>query len=318
VRIGERLVLDTERRVFVPKHRRRIGYVFQDARLFDHINVRGNLLFGRFFAPRRARRGTADEFGRIVTLLGLEPLLARQPRLLSGGERQRVAIGRALLSAPAALIMDEPLASLDEERKAEILPYLERLRDQANLPILYISHSISEIVRLATDVVAVSDGRVARVGPVGEVMSDPMLFPLMGRHEGGATIAARIRAHDIEDGLTELHSGAGPLVVPLVAAPAGTLVRLHVRARDVMIALARPEGLSALNVLPGIVAEIGATDTPFVDVRLQAGAETILARITRRSFHALRLEPGRQVFAVLKSAAIARRDLTLLGSSQEP
>ena len=148
-------------------------------------------------------------------------------------------------------------------------------------------------------------------------MSDPMLFPLMGRHEGGTTISALIRAHDMQDGLTELDSGAGPLIVPLVAAPAGTLVRVHVRARDVMIALTRPEGLSALNVLAGIVTEIGATDAPFVDVRLQAGPETILARITRRSFQTLRLEPGRQVFAVLKSAAIARRDLTLLGPPQE-
>jgi molybdate transport system ATP-binding protein len=317
VRIGERLVLDTGSGVFVPKHRRRIGYVFQDARLFDHLDVRGNLLFGRFFAPRQARRrAAAGEFGAIVELLGLDPLLDRQPRLLSGGERQRVAIGRALLSAPAALILDEPLASLDEERKAEILPYLERLREQ-QLPILHISHSIPEIVRLATNVVALSEGRVARAGPVAEVMSDPTLFPLMGRHEGGATIAATIRAHDGDDGLTELDSGAGPLVVPRVAAPVGTGVRVHVRARDVIIALARPDGLSALNVLPAIVTEIGATDAPFVDVRLQAGPDAILARITRRSLHVLRLEPGKAVFAVLKSAAIARRDLTILDPSPD-
>ena len=315
VRIGEAILLDTSRKIFVPKHRRRIGYVFQDARLFDHIDVRSNLLFGRFFAPRRARDAAAAEFDAIVELLGLGNLLRRQPRRLSGGEKQRVAIGRALLSAPSALIMDEPLASLDEERKAEILPFLERLRDHADLPILYISHSLSEIVRLATYVVALSDGRVARAGPVGEVMSDPTLFPLMGRHEGGATIEARVVAHDMADGLTELESAAGTLLVPLVAASPGARVRVHVRARDVMIGLSQPEGMSALNVLPARVAEIGATDAAFVDVRLEAGCEMLLARVSRRSLTALALEPGKVVFAILKSAAIARRDISILGAS---
>lgn len=315
VRIGERVVLDTERGLFVPKHRRRIGYVFQDARLFDHIDVRGNLLFGRFFASRRARDGAAAEFDAIVELLGLGDLLERQPRRLSGGEKQRVAVGRALLSAPAALIMDEPLASLDEARKAEILPFLERLRDHAAMPILYISHSLSEIVRLANFVVTLSDGQVARAGPVGEMMSDPTMFPLMGRHEGGATIEARVRAHDRSDGLTELDSGAGALVVPMIAAPPGARVRVHVRARDVMIALSRPEGLSALNVLAVRIAEIGARDAPFVDLRLQAGRDMLLARVSRRSLEALALEPGKAAFAIVKGAAIARRDISVLGGS---
>src|SRR5271163_1709361 len=170
------VLLDTERGVFIPAHRRRIGYVFQEGRLFPHLTVRQNLLFGRWFAPRDA----AARFNDVVELLGIGPLLARRPGRLSGGEKQRVAIGRALLANPRLLLMDEPLASLDAARKDEILPYLERLRDGAMVPIVYVSHAAAEVARLATTIVLIADGSVRAVGPVAEVMGQAGLYPLAG------------------------------------------------------------------------------------------------------------------------------------------
>lgn len=167
------VLLDTSRGLSVGKHRRRIGYVFQEARLFPHLTVRHNLMYGRWFARGR---GSRDEVGRVVELLGIAPLLDRRPAHLSGGEKQRVAIGRALLSCPRLLLMDEPLAALDDQRKTEILPYIERLRDEARLPIVYVSHSVAEVVRLAANVIVLADGRVAAAGPVSKVMG-PLRLP---------------------------------------------------------------------------------------------------------------------------------------------
>src|SRR5690348_7489686 len=295
------VLTDAERRVFVPARRRRIGYVFQEGRLFPHLSVRQNLLYGRRFARERGSASRPDEVEHVVELLGIGDLLARRPANLSGGEKQRVAIGRALLSHPRLLVMDEPLASLDEARKAEILPYIERLRDDTRIPIVYVSHQVAEVARLATILVVLSDGRVAAAGPTAAIMGRIDLFPLTGRAEAGAILSTRVAEHDLRFGLTTLRAAAGDLRVPYTDLRLGDPLRVRIRARDVMIALEPPHGLSALNVLPGTVAEIARADGPIVQIRLDCAGETLIARLTRRSVETLGLEPGRAVYAVIKS-----------------
>ncbi|MBV9552936.1 MAG: molybdenum ABC transporter ATP-binding protein [Alphaproteobacteria bacterium] len=296
------VLTDTAAGVFVASHRRRIGYVFQEDRLFPHLSARQNLLYGRWFAPQPA----AADFGQIVALLGIGHLLSRRPANLSGGEKQRVAIGRALLAAPRLLVMDEPLAALDERRRAEILPYIERLRDEMGVPIVYVSHSVAEVARLATTLVVLSEGRVAATGPTAEIMARLDLFPLTGRSEAGAILSTRVAAHDPAFGLSVLRAAAGELRVPRVDLPAGTALRVRIRARDVMIALAPPEQLSALNVLPGTIAEIAGGDGPIMQLRLDCAGEALVARLTRRSVETLGLVPGKSVYAVIKSIAFDR------------
>ncbi len=307
VTVDGTVLVDTDHRVFVPRHRRRIGYVFQEGRLFPHLTVRQNLLYGRWFAPHA---GLGDDLERVVDLLGIGSLLERRPGRLSGGEKQRVAIGRALLAHPRLLLMDEPLASLDEQRKAEILPYIERLRDESKVPIVYVSHAIAEVARLAMTVVLVSDGKVAAVGPTPEIMQRLDLFPLTGRAEAGAVVEAMVERHDDSFGLTELSSRAGRWTLQRLDAPVGTRLRLRVRARDVMLARSAPTDLSALNVLPGIVAAIGPYDGPIVEIRVDCNGEALIARLTRYSVERLGLAPGTPVFALVKSVALDRRSLS--------
>jgi len=294
------VLTDTERRVFVPAHRRRVGYVFQEGRLFPHLTVWRNLLYGRRFAlgPR-----SPAEVDQVVELLGIGDLLTRRPANLSGGEKQRVAIGRALLARPRLLVMDEPLASLDEGRKGEIMPYIERLRDETKIPIVYVSHSIPEVARLANTLVVLSEGTVAAIGAPAEIMGRLDLFPLTGRAEAGAILNTVVAGDDARFGLTVLRAAAGELRVPRLDLSAGAALRVRIRARDVMIALAPPEGLSALNVLPGTVAEVGRADGPIVEIRLDCAGEPLIARLTRRSVETLGLAPGRRVYAVIKSIA---------------
>ncbi|MEL6197592.1 MAG: molybdenum ABC transporter ATP-binding protein, partial [Pseudomonadota bacterium] len=290
--------------------RRRIGYVFQDARLFPHLSVRRNLLFGRWFAPRAERQDTPAELERILDLLGIAPLLERGVGQLSGGERQRVAIGRALLAKPRLLLLDEPLAALDTARKDEILPWIERLRDEAGLPIVYVSHSVAEVARLATTVIALDAGRVARAGPAAEILSDPDSFPLMGRQEAGAILEARMAQPDAGDGLSRLFVGGAELLVPQIAAAPGASIRLRIRARDVIIARTRPAGISTLNALPVTVERLGAAaEGAMIEVALRVGPDRLLARITRRSARVLQLEPGLRCFALVKAIAVGRRDV---------
>ncbi len=295
---------DTGSGLFLPPHKRRIGYVFQEGRLFPHLSVRSNLTYGARIAGRR----DAAEFDRIVDLLGIENLLDRQPAKLSGGEKSRVALGRAILSKPRLLLMDEPLAALDEARKAEILPYFERLRDETGLPILYVSHAPSEVARLATTVVLIDAGRVAAIGEAAEVFSDPAAAHALGLREAGAVLNARIEAHET-DGLTRLSTSAGPLLLPHVNGSPGTSVRIRLLAQDVMIARERPTGISALNILPARVKEIRAGEGPGALVQLEVGDDIILARITRRSAAALDLAPGREVHAVLKAVSVAKESV---------
>ena len=303
-----RVLLDTAEGVFVPAHRRRIGYVFQEGRLFPHLTVRQNLLYGRWFTPAAERSGRLDD---IVALLGIGALLGRRPALLSGGEKQRVAIGRALLASPRLLLMDEPLASLDEARKSEVLPYIETLRDEKRIPIVYVSHSLAEVARLATTLVLVADGRVAAAGPVAEIMSRLDLQPLAGRIDAGAVLDTSVAGHDAAFDLTILQSAAGELRVPRLDLAPGSPLRVLIRARDVMIALQRPQGLSALNVLPATIADIGPTGGPVVALRLDCGGAPLVARLTRQSVQALGLTRGGAVFAVIKSIAFDRRSIGL-------
>lgn len=298
-----RIVLDGVALHDVPPHRREVGYVFQDARLFPHLTVAQNLTYGP-----RVRRLRPEGMDRIVGLLGIGALLDRRPATLSGGERQRVAIGRALLSRPRLLLMDEPLAALDEARKAEILPYVEALRDETGLPILYVSHSLPEVARLATTIAVIEAGKVVAVGPAADLLSDPATAPLLGLRDAGAVLTARIAAHEA-DGLTRLETEAGPLWLPHVAGQPGKPVRVRIAAQDVILARDRPVGLSALNILPGTVAALHEGQGPGVLVRLAVGPEFLLARLTRRSAQALTLQPGVQVHAVLKSVAVAQADV---------
>ncbi len=295
---GEILV-DTGKSIFQPPYRRRIGYVFQEGRLFPHMTVRQNLLYGRWFA----RPGETAEVERAIDLLGIGDILERRPGLLSGGEKQRVAIGRALLSNPRAVLMDEPLASLDEARKAEILPYIERLRDQSRVPIVYVSHSVAEVARLATTVAVLSAGRIATIGPTAQVMQSLNLLPAAALAEAGAVLETEVEAHDAAYGLTALRSRAGLFRVPRLDLAIGARVRIRVRARDVIVATSPPRDLSAINMLAGTIAEILPSGGAAADIRIDCSGEIVTARLTRRSVDTLGLKPGQPVHAVVKSVA---------------
>jgi molybdate transport system ATP-binding protein len=298
-----RVLVDTEAGVFVPMHKRRIGYVFQDARLFPHLSVAQNLRYGRFFTPAAERYASFDN---VVGLLGIEHLLDRRPAGLSGGERQRVAIGRALIASPKLMLMDEPLAALDDARKAEILPYIERLRDETKIPIIYVSHSIAEVSRLASDVVLMSDGKALAVGSVAEIMPRLDLLPAEDRNETGAIVELELAAQEEEFGLSLLRSAGGEWRLPRIEAAIGAKLRVRVRARDVMIATERPAGVSALNVLAGRIAEVAEGAGADALVTIDSGTDRLFARVTRRSVQHLELQPGREVFAVIKSVTFDR------------
>jgi molybdate transport system ATP-binding protein len=295
------VLYDSAAGIDVPVERRRIGYIFQDARLFPHLSVRDNLRYGLKRAPQ-AHRPIA--FEAVVDLLGVGHLLDRRPRHLSGGEKQRVAIGRALLAQPRLLLMDEPLASLDAERKSEILPYVERLRDELRILIVYVSHSVEEVVRLANTIVLVDGGRVVAQGPPEALSHRLDLRPLLGRFEAGAVIEARVAGHDDGRRITRLEFGDQSLILPQLDVAPGARLRVRVRSRDVILAVERPVGLSAQNVLAGRIAEIAREEGPYAEVKVDFGAGALLARITTDSVNRLALAPGKGVYAIVKSVAI--------------
>jgi molybdate transport system ATP-binding protein len=305
IRINDALLLDTERRIDVPPDRRRVGYVFQDALLFPHMDVEANLTYGQRLRPRGERY--IDE-ARVVELLGLGGLLRRAPGALSGGEKQRVAIGRALLAQPRILLMDEPLAALDVPRKGEILDYIERLRDEVSIPIVYVSHSVAEITRLADTVVVLSEGKCTAAGDVADVMGRLDVESAAGRYEAGSVIETRVAAHDPEFALTTLAFGDFELVVPRVELSPGERVRARVRARDVSLSIGKPMGISILNVLAARVTAFDEDAGPAVDVKLAIGGAMLVARITRRSFRQLGIRVGQDVHALVKAVSIDRQN----------
>jgi molybdate transport system ATP-binding protein len=303
VAIDGTVLLDTDRGVALAPERRRVGVVFQDARLFPHMSVETNLRYGLNRAAHAERRIAFDP---VVEMLGIRHLLGRRPHTLSGGERQRVAVGRALLAQPRLLLMDEPLASLDAARKAEVLPFLERLRDTIRLPILYVSHDWSEVSRLADTLVLLERGRVVAAGPIAELAADPRL-PLAARDDVGAVFDATVEAHDPARGLTRIAFAGGTLLAPELGTAAGTRVRLRIAAREVSLATEAPRGISVHNILAGHVAAIAPGHAPALAiVAVRVRAATLLAQVTADAVMQLGLAEGVRVFALVKSVAVLR------------
>lgn len=301
IRFGEKTWLDSANGIFVPPHRRRVGCVFQEARLFPHMRVRQNLNYGRRYNPRGAR---AVPFDDVVAMLGIGHLLDRWPSGLSGGEKSRVAIGRTLLAAPDLLLMDEPLASLDTARKQEIIPYIERVRDESGVPILYVSHAVAEVARLATEVVLMENGGIAGAGSPAD-----LLWSGRGADwQPGSFISAVVERHETKHGLTLAKAKAGTIRLRSVDLPPGTRIRVHVPASDVMLAAKRPEAISALNILPGTVAELSNGGGPDLLVTIDCG-DRILAQITRYSAEELGLRPGAAVHVLFKAVSVEGGEL---------
>ena len=282
-------------------HERALGYVFQEASLFDHLNVHGNIAYGQKRTPP-ARRKVALE--QAVELLGIGHLMQRKPQALSGGERQRVAIARALATSPRLLLMDEPLAALDAQRKAEVLPYLEKLHRTLDIPVLYVSHSIDEVARLAGHLVLLQDGAVRAQGRTDELIVR-LDLPLAHGDAAATVIEGTVLQHDAHDHITTVGFNGGQLqlVSPTPRAP-GEPLRLRVQARDVSLARAPASDTSILNILPATVAALAEDSPGQLMVALDAGPTRLLARVTQRSAQALALAPGQAVFAQVKGIAI--------------
>jgi molybdate transport system ATP-binding protein len=301
VTVNGTVFADTARGDWLQAHQRRVGYVFQDARLLPHLTVRQNLRYGQWFTPPALRY--ADE-AAIVAMLDLSALLQRRPEQLSGGEKQRIAIGRALLQSPRLLLMDEPLASLDEARKQEILPYIERLRDEGQIPIIYVSHAVDEVARLATDVVLMAKGRVVEAGTVQNIMPTLAAAGDELGHDAGTLLKMRVARHDTENDLTILASNGDELRIAGHLDSTSEDIRIHIRAADVMLATAKPIGLSALNIFDGVVETMTNTGGPSVDVMIRSGSMNIAARITRFSAKRLAITPGKRVYAIIKAMSV--------------
>lgn len=298
------VLFDSEKNIHVRAGRRHFGYVFQESRLFPHFTVRQNLLYSHWFDHALY---AAEEFSHVVELLGIGDLLQRRPAQLSGGEKQRVAIGRALLAKPRLLLLDEPLASLDTERKHEILRYLRLLRDEMRIPMVYVSHAVEEVLELADHVVLLASGRVVASGSVEDVMGQPDLRPAAGVFEGGAVIDTRVIGIDADDDLATLGFDGGKLTVGNFDAQLGERVRVRIRAREVSIALEAPRNISIQNMLRGRIAAIDNPRGSSVNVSIMVGAATLRARITRRSARQLALVPGAEVYALIKAISFDRR-----------
>ncbi|MCP4383572.1 MAG: molybdenum ABC transporter ATP-binding protein [Hyphomicrobiales bacterium] len=297
------VLVDVERGVFVPANRRRIGYVFQEARLFPHMSVHGNLAYGRRFTRRGDRWA---DFDAIVELLGIGQLLNRRPVSLSGGEKQRVAIGRALIASPRLLLMDEPFASLDDARKLDLMPYIERLRDTMGLPIVYVSHAVDDVARLADTLVVMSEGTVVASGPLNTILGRADLYRFIGRREASVVLTLRVGTAGSDPDTTLLDHPAGRLSVPRLEKLAGDEVRLRVRARDVALAVGDPGRLSIRNRLTATVTAIDDGPPPMVDIALDAAGMPLVASVTRDAVEALDLRVGMPVTALIKSAALDR------------
>ena len=298
LKVGDRVWQSA--RQFVPTHRRSLGYVFQEANLFAHLSVRGNLEYGLKRVPAAERKVSLS---KAIELLGIGHLLKRGTDQLSGGERQRVAIARALAVSPGILLMDEPLSALDLARKQEIMPYLESLHDELEIPVLYVSHSPDEVARLADHLVLLDSGRVKSTGPIGSMLTR-LDLPMAHGGDAEALVEAVVAGHDEDYELTYLDFPGGRFTVAHKALPAGRSVRLRIAARDVSLTLEHQSGTSILNIFPATIDEINPTGGAQVTVRLLAGGVPLLSRVTRKSAALLGLERGKKVYAQAKSVAL--------------
>lgn len=305
ISVGEHVLVDTAARIWEPIHRRRVGLVFQDGQLLPHLTVRQNLAYGRYFAGRDSEGVTFDG---IVDLLGIGHLLAAYPATLSGGERQRVAIGRALLAAPRLLVMDEPLASLDAERKQEILPFIERLRDEVRLPIIYVSHAVEEVARLANLVVRMADGRVIAEGTPAEVFASRASATPAERFEAISFLSGRIARQIPEFAMSVVSHPAGEIAVPALLPESGGAVRVAILATNVSLATERPRNLSVRTVLEGKIQAIAAAEGPTAVVTIALkGGDRLAASVTRHAIADLKLTEGREIYALVKAVSIDER-----------
>jgi molybdate transport system ATP-binding protein len=300
VALDDLVWLDTERRLNVLPERRRIGYVFQDARLFPHLSVEGNLRYGE----SRAAARSFISLDTVAGLLDLGSLMERRTHQLSGGERQRVAIGRALLCQPDLLLLDEPLASLDAARREEVLPYLENLRDQLAVPMVYVSHDFDEVLRLATYIVLMEQGRTIAQGEVGEMSLNEDLRSIIGADAVGAIIDGTVLGVDESSGLTRVSAGRGELRVQAPHLTAGATMRIQLLARDLIVATQPPQNLSVRNTLSGVVASLSRDDADSELVAIDIGGTLIMARVTTAAARDLRLAPGLPVWALVKSVSL--------------
>jgi len=305
IQIGNTTLFDQNLRINLPIYKRQIGYVFQDDRLFPHMTVRNNLIYG---TPKNRDVANSLNLTDITGLLELAPLLERRPRTLSGGEKQRVAIGRALLSNPKLLLMDEPLASIDVQHRFEILPFIQRVREKTGITIIYVTHALEEVIFIADQIILLSEGQVTAQGTVEEIMSRLDLHPMTSRFDAGAVISAIYSGYDREFDLGELSFDGGTLRIAGLNAEIGIHLRAHIRARDVSLMLDKPKDTSVLNVFKGELIEIRHEDGPQLDLLINIGTP-LIARITRKSLNDLNLDIGSKVYAMIKAVAIDRKTL---------
>jgi molybdate transport system ATP-binding protein len=301
IRIDGTVLFDAAQGIDVPAEERGIGYVFQDARLFPHLSVRDNLHYG---ARRSRGRAQHLKFDDVVSLLGLAPLLARRPARLSGGERQRVAIGRALLAQPRLLLLDEPLAAIDVARRGELLPYLENLRDQFSLPMVYVSHQFEEVLRLAGDVVVLENGAVTGHGDVVTMSQSPVLRAIIGAESLGAVVEGIVEQIDAASELATIRIGAGQLLVEPADLRRGQHVRVQLLARDLILALAPPSGLSVRNSLAATITHLTPDAERTWLVFAKSGGATLMVRVTDDARTALALQVGQPVWVLIKAVSL--------------
>ncbi|WP_039055175.1 molybdenum ABC transporter ATP-binding protein ModC [Enterobacter sp. Bisph1] len=296
IALNDRLLFDTQNKICLPPEKRRVGYVFQDARLFPHYKVRGNLRYGM-------AKSMAGQFDKLVALLGIEPLLDRLPGGLSGGEKQRVAIGRALLTAPELLLLDEPLASLDIPRKRELLPYLQRLAREINIPMLYVSHSLEEILHLADKVLVLEAGEVKAFGSLEDVWGSRVMNPWLPAEQQSSVLKVSVLEHHPHYAMTALALGDQHLWVNKVDLPLQSALRIRIQATDVSLVLQPPVKSSIRNVLHAKVAHCFDVDGQ-VEVQLEVGSRTLWARISPWARDELMVKPGQWLYAQIKSVSI--------------
>ncbi len=314
IEVGGKVLFDGAAGINLPPEKRGLGYVFQEGRLFPHLTVRSNLVFGQKDAPKMERRGVFDD---VISMLGIDGLLYRYPKTLSGGEKQRVAIGRALLANPKILIMDEPLAALDEARKAEVLPYLIKLVRHSHCPILYVSHSMNEVLALADTLVLLEQGKLIAAGTVETLLSRPDLRPLTGRLDAGAVINATVADHDDANAATILAFQGGQVVIGQTNLSVGEPVRLRIQAKDIAIALDPPKRTSVRNIFQAVIKDVKPAQANLVDITLDVHGTPLWAQVSRQSLGELGLVPGLTVWAMIKAVTLGR-DMTVDGLGRPP